>query len=78
MYEGRALRFWNQLKGGDDDGPDKAYANVTAAIDQLSRANGLMAVRNTEDIKSLVTNLGGKLDSLYEDMISQLDRRAHV
>jgi hypothetical protein len=40
MYEGRALQFWHQLKGGDDDGPDKAYANVTAAIDRRKRLNG--------------------------------------
>lgn len=78
MYEGRALQFWHQLKGGDDDGPDKAYANVTAAIDRLSRANGLMAVRNTEDIKSLVTHLGGKLDSLYEDMMLHFQQQGQL
>jgi hypothetical protein len=78
MYEGRALQFWHQLKGGDDDGPDKAYANVTAAIDRLSRANGLMAVRNTEDIKNLVTHLGGKLDSLYKDMMLQFQQQGQL
>jgi hypothetical protein len=33
-----SLQSRNRLKGGDDDKPDEAYANVTAATDRLSRA----------------------------------------
>jgi hypothetical protein len=33
-----SLQSQNRLKGRDDDKPDEAYANVTAATDRLSRA----------------------------------------
>ncbi|KAF5700269.1 heterokaryon incompatibility protein het-E-1 [Fusarium mundagurra] len=46
-----------------------AYGDVTTAISRLSRANGLMAVRNTEDIKTLVGSLGEKVDFIHEEMM---------
>ncbi|KAH7246754.1 hypothetical protein BKA59DRAFT_439422 [Fusarium tricinctum] len=70
MWEGRPLKFLHSLvQGGGDAKLSAAYGDVTTAISRLSRANGLMAVRNTEDIKTLVGSLGDKVDFIYDEMI---------
>ncbi|SCO88932.1 uncharacterized protein FRV6_13060 [Fusarium oxysporum] len=70
MWEGRPLKFLHTLvQGGSDAKLSAAYGDVTTAISRLSRANGLMAVRNTEDIKTLVGSLGEKVDFIHEEMM---------
>lgn len=70
MWEGRPLKFLHTLvQGGGDAKLSAAYGDVTTAISRLSRANGLMAVRNTEDIKTLVGSLGEKVDFIHEEII---------
>jgi hypothetical protein len=71
MYDRRALQFWHSLTTGADSELKKAYDDVTNAINQLGRANGFQAVRNTEEIKGLVTRNGGKIDDYYESMMNQ-------
>ncbi|KAH7225265.1 hypothetical protein B0J15DRAFT_577610 [Fusarium solani] len=70
MWEGRPLRFlYNLVSGGSDAKLGEAYGGVTTALSRLSRANGLMAVRNTQDIKQLMGSLGEKVDFIHEEMI---------
>src|SRR5947207_11602312 len=71
MHEKRALQFWYSLTTGADPELKKAYNDVTNAINRLGTANGFQAVRNTEEIKVLVTTYGGKIDDYYESMMKQ-------
>ncbi|KAH7113132.1 hypothetical protein B0J13DRAFT_657304 [Dactylonectria estremocensis] len=70
MWEGRPLRFLHNLVGGGGDAKlGAAYGDVTTAISRLSRANGLIAVRNTQEIKTLMESLGENIDFVYEEMV---------
>lgn len=69
MWEGRPLRFLHNLVGGGGDAKlSAAYGDVTTAISRLSRANGLVAVKNTEEIKTLMGSLGENINFVYEEM----------
>ncbi|KAH7142803.1 hypothetical protein B0J13DRAFT_445006 [Dactylonectria estremocensis] len=70
MWEGRPLRFLHNLVGGGGDAKlSGAYGSVTTAISRLSRANGLMAVRNTQEIMTLMRSLGENIDFVHEEMV---------
>ncbi|RKK67718.1 hypothetical protein BFJ69_g14243 [Fusarium oxysporum] len=70
MWEGRPLKFLHTLVQGSGDAKlSAAYGDVTTAISRLSRANGLMTVRNTQDIKTLMGTLGEKVDFIHEEMV---------
>ncbi|RGP64446.1 vegetative incompatibility het-e-1 [Fusarium longipes] len=70
MWEGRPLKFLHTLvQGGGDARLSAAYDDVTTAISRLSRANGLMAVRNTEDIKTLMGRFDEKVDFMHDEML---------
>jgi hypothetical protein len=75
IREGRALQFWHSLSGKGAPELDKAYSDVAAAITRLSTANQMMAVRNTEELKKLVSTYGGKLDTYYEATIVHLEEQ---
>jgi hypothetical protein len=78
MYEERALQFWHALTSGADSELKKAYDDVTSAINRIGSANGFQAVRNTEEIKLLVTSYGGKIDDYYESMMNQFNLQARA
>ncbi|KAF4418032.1 Vegetative incompatibility protein HET-E-1 [Fusarium austroafricanum] len=70
MWDGRPLKFFHTLvQGGGDAKLSAAYGDVTTAISRLTRANGLLTVRNTQDIKKLMARYGEKVDFIYEEMV---------
>lgn len=77
MLMKRPMVFLHTLvRGGGDSDLAGAYARVTEALTRLSRANEMMTIKNTEDIKNLVSSLGGKIDFYHEDIMAQLEKQA--
>ncbi|KAF4627707.1 hypothetical protein G7Y89_g10442 [Cudoniella acicularis] len=75
MYDKRALRFWHSLTSGADSELQMAYGEVAAAISLLGNANGFQTVRNTEDIKILITSNGEKIDDYYESIVQHFQHQ---
>ncbi|KAJ8117422.1 hypothetical protein OPT61_g1375 [Boeremia exigua] len=77
MLMKRPLVFLHTLvRGGGDGDLAAAYARVTEALNRLSRANEMMAIKNTEDIKILVNQLGGSINFYHENIMAMLADQA--
>ncbi|KAG9204911.1 hypothetical protein G6514_010145 [Epicoccum nigrum] len=78
MLMKRPLVFLHTLvRGGGDGDLAEAYARVTEALTHLSGANQMIAIKNTEDIKTLVTQLGGDVNFYHENIMEKLANQAN-
>ncbi|OCK73567.1 hypothetical protein K432DRAFT_430523 [Lepidopterella palustris CBS 459.81] len=76
MLMKRPMAFLHTLvRGGGDGDLEKAYSRVTDALSRLSRANEIMTVKNTEDIKNLVGQWGVRMEFYHDDIISELQKQ---
>jgi hypothetical protein len=78
MLMKRPLVFLHILvQGGGDSDLTDVYAGVTRALTHLSGANQMMAIKNTEDIKTLVAQLGGDVSFYHENIMEKLANQAN-
>jgi hypothetical protein len=78
MLMKRPLVFLHTLvRGGGDGDLAEAYARVTEALNRLSGANQMMTIKNTEDIKTLVAQLGGDVNFYHENIMEKLANQAN-
>ena len=78
MLMKRPLVFLHTLvRGGGDSDLTEAYAGVTRALTNLSGANQMMAIKNTEHIKTLVAQLGGEVNFYHENIMEKLANQAN-
>ncbi|KAF2995732.1 t3pks [Curvularia kusanoi] len=77
MLMKRPLVFLHTLvRGGGDSDLAAAYARVTEALNRLSRANEMMMIKNTEDIKNLAAHLGERINFYNENIMIELAEQA--
>ena len=76
MLMKRPMAFLHTLvRGGGDGDLEKAYSRVTEALNRLSRANEMMTIKNTEDIKNLVGQWGVRIEFYHDDIMSELQKQ---
>jgi hypothetical protein len=76
MLMKRPMAFLHTLvRGGGDGNLEKAYSRVTEALNRLSRANEMMTIKNTEDIKNLVGQWGVRMEFYHDDIMLELQKQ---